>query len=59
MQNVKELRERISRAASALLIKCLLITGEKRNIVSMCVVPLTVPILSSTEYIRNFVRSNV
>jgi hypothetical protein len=41
---------------SILPMKCLPIPGEKMKIVLMCDVPLTVPILRSTEHIRNFRR---
>jgi hypothetical protein len=44
---------------SGLPMKCLLTPGEKLNIILMCVMPLTVSILRSTEHIRNFVKSSV
>jgi hypothetical protein len=44
---------------SALPVKCLPVPGDELNILLMCVVPLMVPILSSTEHLRKFVSSIV
>jgi hypothetical protein len=41
---------------SALPSKCSPLHGEELNIVLMCVMPVMVPILRSTEHIRNFVE---
>jgi hypothetical protein len=51
--------EQSAELQNATPIKCLSVHGEKLDIVLMCVVPLMVPILRSTEHIRNFVRSSV
>jgi len=59
MQNVNELRDRIIRAAECVTSEMLASTGEKLNVVLMSVMPLMVPVLSSTDHIRDFVRSNV
>jgi len=48
-----------SELQSPLLMKCLPIPGEKLNIVLMCVVPLMVAILRSSEPIGYFVRFGV
>jgi len=48
-----------SELQSALQKKCLPVPGEKLSIIMMCIMPLIVPILRSTEHIRNFVRSSV
>jgi hypothetical protein len=40
-------------------MKCLPVPGKKMNIILMCALPLTVPILSSSENLRNFERSSV
>jgi len=54
-QNANELPDRIVRAA----VKCLPAPGVILNIILMCVMPLTVPILRPTEHIRNFTRFSV
>jgi hypothetical protein len=41
------------------IMKCLPIPGKRLIIISMCAVPLTVPILRSTVHTRNFARSSV
>jgi len=48
-----------SQLQSPLPIKFLPIPVQKLNIILMCVMPLMVPILRSTEHVRNFVRSSV
>jgi hypothetical protein len=60
VQNVNVLSGRIVKAAVCVLpIKCLLTPGKKLNTVFMCVVPLMVGILISTEHTRNCVMSSV
>jgi len=48
-----------SELQSALPMKCLSAPVQKLNIVLMCVVPLIVPILMSTEHIRGFEMPSV
>jgi len=48
-----------SKLQSAFPRKCLPVPVQKLNIVLMCVVPLIVSMLRSTEYVRNVVRSSV
>jgi hypothetical protein len=55
---VNELRDRIVRAAECITNEMLANTWQKLNIV-LCVVPLMVPTVTSTEHIRNFVRYSV
>jgi len=44
---------------SALPMKCLLIAGEKLNIILMCFVQLIAPILRCTEHTRNLMKFSV
>jgi hypothetical protein len=48
-----------SELQSALQMKFFPVSGEKLDVVLMCVAPLIVPILGSTEHIRNFVSFGV
>jgi hypothetical protein len=48
-----------SQLQSTLPMKCLVVSGEKLNIILMCVMALIVPLLRSTEHIRNVMRSSV
>jgi hypothetical protein len=48
-----------SELQSKVSMKWLPVSGEELYIVLMCFVPLMVPILRSTEYVRNFGRSSV
>jgi len=48
-----------SELQSALPMKCLPVPVQKLNKVLMCVVLLTVSILTSAEHIRNFVRFRI
>jgi hypothetical protein len=57
VQNVNELRGRIVRTADCITNEMLANTWQKLNIALMCAVPLMVPILTSAEHIRNFVKS--
>jgi hypothetical protein len=60
MQNVNELHDRIIyKLQNVLPLKCSLIPHKKLHIVLICVMPLLVPILRSTEHIRSFVQSSV
>jgi hypothetical protein len=56
---VKELCDRIVKLQSALPRRFLITAGEKLDIISMCVVPLMMPILRSNGRIRNSMRSSV
>jgi len=48
-----------SELKGSLPMKCLSVAGEKLNIVLMCVLPLMAPILTSTEHMRSYVKSDV
>jgi hypothetical protein len=57
VQNVKELYDRVIRAAECVTKEMLVNMWLEIEYCLMCVVPLMVPILRSTEHIRNFVKS--